>query len=298
MTLVVQSLVALLALQNAIDVESLVTRYVAATEQYLKTFQNLTAEETKTLELYRPSGDLDKRREIISDLLVYRSSRDGKEVSTEYRDVRSVDGKPVKHRSERALKLLVTASSAESLEKELDAINRETWRYEFRRHLQGFTITQDQIPRLRRATLRFESLGHEQIDGQDVVVIGYRDTVPSPTIRLRVPREIKQPAFFHRGRLWLDAQTGQLRRSIGEIVVAHPATPDPLVIIHRESSYGPSDFGILVPHRIVWDWLSHFSHPKNGQPSFALTERAIFTYSAFKRFNVATDERIKNLPEP
>jgi hypothetical protein len=299
MTLVVQSLIALLAWQNGIDVESLVTRYITSAEQYQKTLQNLTAPETKTLELFRPSGELDKRREIVSDLVVYRASRDGKDVVTEYRDVRAVDGKLVKGGPERALTLLTRASKAESLEKELEAINRETFRYEFRqRHLRNLAIVQDPIPQRRRTTVRFEWRGREQIAGHAVVVVGYRDTEPSPTTQLPLPKEFGAPAFFHQGQLWLDADTGQLRRSVHEIVVRHPATSELLVLIHSEITYGPSDFGIFVPQRIVWEWMSHFSHPKNGQPSFALAERATFTYSAFKRFNVATDERIKNLPEP
>ena len=76
----------------------------------------------------------------------------------------------------------------------------------------------------------------------------------------------------------------------------HPATPDPLAMTHRESTYTPSDFGILVPERIVFDWLLHFSHPKNGRPSFTLSERTTFTYGSFKRFEVATSEKVK-LPE-
>jgi hypothetical protein len=299
MTSVIQTLIAVLTLQSAIDIDALVTRYIASAEEYQKAFQNLTAEETKTLELYRPSGELDKRREIISDLVVYRASRDGKDLVTEYHDVQAVDGKPVKGGRERALELLTQASKAESLEKELEAINRETFRYEFRRrHVWGAAMAQNMIPQKRRATLRFEWRGREEIAGHNVEVIGYRDTEPSPTTQLRVPKEFRTPAFFHRGTLWLDSATGQLWRSVYELVVRHPATSEPLVLIHSESTYRPSDFGILVPQRIVFDWMSHFSHPKNGQPSFALAERVTFTYSAFKRFNIATDERIKNLPEP
>jgi hypothetical protein len=46
----------------------------------------------------------------------------------------------------------------------------------------------------------------------------------------------------------------------------------------------------------VWDWLTHFNHPKNGQPSFTSSERTTFTYGSFRRFEVATSEDI-SLPE-
>ena len=64
-------------------------------------------------------------------------------------------------------------------------------------------------------------------------------------------------------------------------------------MIHGERAYAPSRFGILVPERIVFDWLTHFSHPKNGPPSFALSERTTFTYGSFRRFDVSTEEEIK-----
>jgi hypothetical protein len=77
------------------DLDQLLDRYFARRDEYLLTFRNLVAEETKLLEVFRGSGEVDKRREIVSDLLVYRASGGGKETVTEYRDVRSVDGKAV-----------------------------------------------------------------------------------------------------------------------------------------------------------------------------------------------------------
>src|SRR4051812_25751096 len=103
-------------------------QFIATAEQYAAIIRNLTAEETKVIEVYRASGDIDKRREIVSDLVIYSASRDGKSATTEYRDVRIVDGKAVEHRGERALKLLVDASRADSIENELKAIDRETHR--------------------------------------------------------------------------------------------------------------------------------------------------------------------------
>ena len=40
------------------------------------------------------------------------------------------------------------------------------------------------------------------------------------------------------------------------------------------------------------DVLFHFSHPKNKPLSMALSERMTFTYGAFRRFDVATEEQI------
>lgn len=81
------------------DVAQLIVRFRAKADEWRLTFRNLVAEETKTIELFRASGSVEKRRQIVSDLVVYHSSRHGKEATTEYRDVRSVDGKAVRDRS-------------------------------------------------------------------------------------------------------------------------------------------------------------------------------------------------------
>ena len=72
----------------------------------------------------------------------------------------------------------------------------------------------------------------------------------------------------------------------------HPAVTEPLMVLRLERFYGPSRFGILLPQRIVFEWFMRFSYPKNGRPSFLLSERTTFTYDAFKRFNVATEEKL------
>ncbi len=280
--------------EQRIDLHELATRSLTAVEEYKKAFRNLTAEETKVIEVFRPAGDIEKRREIVSDLLVYQSHspRDGKAVTTEYRDVRQVNGKAVDKRGERALTLLTKAARAGSLDKELEAIDRETWRYEFRRHLRGSTISQAAVPK-PSDMFHVEVAGREQIAGRDVIVVVYRQTKVGPAGRsnLRVPKELQDVPQLPRGRLWLDAETYQLRRSIWELVVA--ATPEPYVLTHAESEYGPSRFGILVPERIVFEWRQPFARLKNGQPAFGMSERTTFTYGAFKRFDVATEETLK-----
>ena len=276
--------------QTAIDLEQVLVRFFAAAEEYERTFRDLVAEETKIVEVYGASGTVEKRREIVSDLLVYRSPR-ADSATAEYRDVKSVDGRPVQKRGERALKLLTSAATAESVEKELEAINRQTYRYEFDRHLRGFTIHQGGKP--YREEFQFEWVGRDRIAGHHVVVVDYRSKAANPRMTLLVPKEFGTPSFFQRGRLWLDAETCQLWREVSEAVVPHPDSPEPLLMLRRESSYRPSPFGILVPDRIIWDWLTRFSHPKNARPSFALSERATFAYGSFKRFDVSTSESIR-----
>src|SRR5262245_63366316 len=92
---------------SAAEIDLIVTRLLESSAGYSKTFRNLTAEETKDLEQFDKSGRANKRRRILADLIVYQAARGADPV--EYRDVREVDGMPVKQRSERALAILQRA---------------------------------------------------------------------------------------------------------------------------------------------------------------------------------------------
>lgn len=279
-------------LQNGIDVDQLITQFIANAEEYERTFRNLTATETKTIEVYKDSGAVEKRRQIVSDLVVYRASRNGADAVTEYRDVQSVDGRAIARRGERAVKLLTDARKASSLDKELETIDRETSRYEFNRHLRGVTLRPGGVLKERRTAFQVQQVGRDQVAGHDVVVLDYRQAAPIPGFLLPVPKEFGKPSPVHRGRLWLDAQTGQVWRHRWELAWPHPATPELLVMLRQESTYRASPFGILVPERIMWDWLTRFEHPKRKPPTFLLSERTTFTYDSFKRFEVVTSEKV------
>ena len=192
--------------QSGVDVDGLVTRFLATAAQYEETFQNLTAEETKNIEMFKASGEVDKRREIVSDLVVYRSSHQGTNATAEYRDVRLVDGKAIDRRGERALKLLTKASKSDSLDKELEAINRETSKYEFHRQIGGYTI--EQGGELGSGVRPFvEWVGRDQVAEHEVVVLDYQADGADSQL-CGVPKEfdrcpIKRPALARQaGRLW------------------------------------------------------------------------------------------------
>jgi hypothetical protein len=206
--------------------------------------------------------------------------------TTEYRDVRAVNGKAVKGRGERAIELFRLAADADSLEDELAAIDAQTGRYEFKRHVVGFTVNplHDDL----RRGFQVELAGRDRIDGRDVIVLGYRQTGPPAAERERLlpalPREFGNARLISQGRLWIDATTWQLWRSVWELVAPHPDAPVPLVMVHAESRYTTSPFGILVPERIVLEWRDTFRHAKNRPPEFMLKQRDTFTYGAFREF--------------
>jgi len=277
--------------QAAID--AVITGVVNAAKEYEKVFRNLVADETKLVEVFDQSGRVEKRREIVSDLVVYQSSRDAKETA-EFRDVRSVDGKAVEKRSKRALDVLTRASHSNSIKKELDQINREGLRYDLGYSFFGLTAGQPGARLADRQALRIEWAGRDQIDGHDVVVIDYQDAAPS---RAHSDTKFYERNGFssslNRGRLWIDAGTSQVRRARWEIAFVLPAQPEPVPILREESSYTESRFGILVPGRVVYEFFERGKQPKGQPPSFFRAARTTSTYGVFRQFGVATQQTIE-----
>jgi hypothetical protein len=267
----------------------MVTRFLDTADQYQQTFRNLTAEETRVTEEFRDDGRLRRKREITADLLVYVSPR-AADVPVEYRDVKFVDGKAIERRDRRVLDLIRRATNARSAEEELRIVNRESQRYDFDVHVAGLTINQF-FNRSMRNDFRFDGAGRDAVDGHETLVVTYRQIEPQPEFSgvTRAYRGMGVTSFFVRGRLWLDAGTFQLRRSRQEVVGVHPALPEPTTLISTDSAYADSRFGILVPSRLVFEW--HESRSKSN-PVFTLKARMTFTYGAFRRFEVATEQTI------
>ena len=273
------------------DVEGMVTRFFETADQYHRTFRNLTADETRLNEEFHRDGRLRRKRVITADLLVYVSARAPKD-PVEYRDVKVVDGKAVGNRDRRALDVITRAANARSVERELQAITRESQRHDFDYHVGGLTMFQI-VGNMSRTDLRFERAGREQVDGHEALALTYVENVPKPEYSgvTRHYREMGVTAFFARGRLWLDASTFQLRRSRYEVAGVHPGLPEPTTLITFDHTYTDSRFDILVPSRIVLEWRES---PKGStsKPAFALAARTTFTYGEFRRFEVATQETV------
>ena len=67
--------------------------------------------------------------------------------------------------------------------------------------------------------------------------------------------------------------------------------PEPLLIIRREATYGESRFGILTPQRLVAEWFDRTGGTKQ-KPILTRAALLTYTYGAFRRFEVATEETI------
>jgi hypothetical protein len=266
--------------------------------EYKTGFKDLTAEEEQKVEEYDSEGKLERQRRIDSELVIYQSQLDPTQM-VEYRNVKSVDGVPIKTREARVLSLLNKSAKADSVKKELDRINRESSRYDLNTRISGMTLNQGlPLDENARDSFQFKLAGREQVKGHDAIVVEYQQVsqIPGMTVKLSLPPVLKGAEALYRGRLWLDAETAQLRREVRELTLRLPSLSHDLVWMRYELDYADSRFGFLTPERIV---VSTYSRGRTGAdkvPELLLGGKVTFEYGAFIRFAVDTPDATLNPP--
>lgn len=273
----------------------LLSRAAARTAEYRERFKDLIAEETQRIEEYEAEG-LKRRREVVSDLIIYQSQIDGS-VAAEYRNVRLVDGKEVAERDRRVEQLFGRLSKADSRKKELERIARESKRYDL--HYSAYNNTLDQGITLNenlRPSFRFTVIGDGRIDGHDVIEVRYEQVSRNPELNIQLsslPKRLKGAEVLFRGRLWLDRDTARLRREERELTLSHASLPAPLTVMKFEFSYVDSRFDILTPARIVFSTYNRGHDLPGGGAEMSLGGRVVYEYGKFSRFGVgAPDSRL------
>ena len=222
-------------------------------------------------------------RELTSDFLLVRLV--GAEQYVEFRDVFEVDGKPVRDRSERLVKLFLepTASTADRVER----IVAESTRYNIgplRRTINVPVLALTVLDPVNQRRFRFKRAGEEKPVLADsgaagdaplsarVWPIEYRE-VRSHTI-IRTTNERDLPAS---GRFWIDPDTGRVLRSE---LVAEDYSIRGVVDVSYQAGPIP---GLLVPARM----RERYDMRREG--SYV---SGIATYGKFRQFQVKVDEKI------
>jgi hypothetical protein len=266
----------------------LISRAALRKREYMERFKDLTAEETQQIEEYDEKG-LKRRREVVSDLIIYQSQLDGSSMA-EYRNVRLVDGKPVAGRDCRVEQLFGRLAKADSRKKELERIARESKRYDLNYSFYGLTIDQGwPLHENLSPSFRFAVTGVERVDGHEVIVVRYEQVSQNPDLDFKfssLPERLKGAVAFHRGRLWLDRDTARLRREERELTIRHPSLPAPLTIMKYEFYYADSRFEILTPTRIIVSTYNRGRDLRGGGAEVSLGGRVVFEYGKFSRFGL------------
>lgn len=273
--------------------QDLLQRATAGIDEYRAKFKDLVAEEEQTVEEFDEKGKLKKQRRITSDLFIYQSQLDPTQM-VEYRDVKAVDGVAIKKRDERLLGLLNKSAKADSVKKELARISRESARYDLHYSVYGMTLNQGLLlSENLRPFFEFKLGGRESVNGHDAIVLEYQQLSPNPDIDLKLsslPSALKGAGTRYRGRLWLDAQSAQIRREVRETLIQHPSLTRSLVLMRYEFDYADSRFGFLTPQRIVISTYNNGHTGADKQPELLLGGKVTYNYGAFTRFNVDTPD--------
>jgi hypothetical protein len=244
----------------------LASKYV---ENLRKEFSAIVCEERQTQTLIKPDGRVSKRRVLVSDLMFVKVGQDWRHYA--FRDVISVDGKPVRDRSDRLRKLFV--DNPKTGIEQARAIASESGR-----HNLGFNRTGNS-PLLPITLLepRLTSGFNFTLDGQTLSYTEHRR--PTMLASVRSGKRFDLPAH---GSLTVDLTKG----TILSATLTGESPEAPVSMTFSVKYEEDPTLKLLVPASMTERYW------RTDKPKEDRLE-ATMTYSAFRRFQVTTSEIIK-----
>jgi len=247
------------------DPTAALTRAKLYVAQFEKDLSAVVAEQQDRQRIVRADGTIKRERAIVSDILLVRTGNSPRI----FRDVISVDGKPVTDRDERVRKLFLAASSSESEIERIRKIAKEGSRFDIALR-GGFDMLLLPIrilgPLVDRFTFEADDHGLRFTEGKSPAI--YRSRSLAGTL---------QDMFLH-GTFTLDAQG----RLVGSSVSATSAD----VEFTLDVSYAEDAATKLLLPLETRQLLHQPRRPKADR------SEAVSTYVNFRRFQVTTDEQV------
>jgi hypothetical protein len=243
-------------------VEELIPRATEYVHQFIERFANVVAEETYEQQITVPK----RKRVLRSDFLLVRYP--GDTLWQAFRDVGEVDGKPVRDREDRMMKLFLQPS-ASALRRAAELAGASA-----RHNLTDIGTINNPLlvlAFLQRGYVerfRFNLAGLDKKLGADVRTVRF--------VEFRQPTLLKWNAntdMASRGLIWIEEGTGRVVKT--QLQVGGSVSP---IRITTEYAFD-EDLDINVP-TVMEDW-----YPK-GTGEF----RGKATYGKFRRFDIKTDE--------
>jgi hypothetical protein len=192
-----------------------------------------------------------------------------------FRDVLTVDKRPVGDREERLLKLL--QSPGPSALTQARRIAQESARFNLGNITRTMNVPDMALEYLQPrqgARIRFEALRNETIDGRPVVVLRFTE-LAGPSI----VRNLMGADLLARGRVWAEPDSGAIVRT--ELLLADRVSNGSCTVEFRVDPR----LGIRVPIKMTE------RYSVTGE-----TIDAVARYSDFRRFTVSTDEKLTKPP--
>jgi hypothetical protein len=271
------------------DLTAILTTAASRRQEYVDTFKDLTAVETKTTELFDKNGKIENQRKVVSDLLIYKLQTNSA-VMDEFRITREVNGKPVGNGEKRAIDLLETLSKSKNFEQERKRLQDENLKYTLKYYRWGITLQPvPSVIKEMQPAYGFFLGQRERRNGQEMIVLDYQSKGTSPSSSNLV-RNFTDPRIGDRGRIWMDAEDFRVWRWESEKTVVDRDITSAVVYMRDEIEYAPSEFGIHVPRTVI---TSFFDKQESDRHSVRLTGRITYAYDAFKRFEVRTESEIQ-----
>ncbi len=220
------------------------------------------------------SAESFRLRRLRSNLVLIAESTTG---WVEFRDVFEVDGRPVRDRDERLVRLFATASSdqhgqAARIVEESARFNLNPPNVRLHRTLNVPMTALRFLRAANQSRSTFELRGKERHNGRSVVVVRFREQA--------MPRLIgSNEASAAKGSFWIDEQTGAVIRS--ELELIHQRVAAKLTVEYAE-------------HPTIKLWL-----PASMEEVYTITSGGSATifgkasYTNFKRFKVETSATVK-----
>lgn len=285
-----------------VSLETILTEADKQTARYRENFSNLLAEEVKTFETYDKNGEVKETRRVESNFLVYQSAKNPGRTA-EYRNITTVDGKPVSDSEKRAEDFFNDVLRSDSAEKELEKIQKESSRYDKNLEIKGLTLNQARIlaEHIRKA-FDFAIVNEESYGIRKVYVINYLQKTPSPYIifndddarpdkpsylsyQLDLPKSWRNSPPLLRGTLWIDKETFQVLQERRDVVLPTNNGSKPIAVMEMIFEYQISDLGVLTPKKITLT-DNNIKIDKNDNYSLVKDNRATFEYTKFTRSDV------------
>jgi len=192
-----------------------------------------------------------------------------------FRDVLTVNKRPVRDREERLLKLL--QSPEPNALTQARKIAQESARFNLGRITRTMNVPDMALEYLQPghgARIRFEALRNETIEGRPVVVLRFSE-LAGPSI----VRNMAGADLLARGRVWAEPDSGAIVRT--ELLVEDRVSKGTCTVEFRIDPR----LGIRVPIKMTE------RYGMTGE-----TIDAVARYSDFRRFTVSTDEKLTKPP--
>jgi len=245
--------------------EEIIPKATEYVHQFVDRFANVVAEERYEQQITVPR----RKRVLVSDFLLVRYP--GDDFWQAFRDVAEVDGKPVRDRQDRMLKLFLEPS-ASALRRASEIAGASS------RHnlidigsLNNPLLAMAFLQRDYVTRFRFTVAGIEKKLGPDVRTVRF--------VEFRQPTLLKGNSnadIFARGLFWIQEGTGRVVKT--ELQLGSQAFPVRITTLYTFDE----DLGINVP-AVMEDWYPQGTGEFTGKA----------TYGKFRRFEVKTDERVQ-----